>query len=131
MFFLDTNTCIYFLNGQSENIRRKILALPPSEIAIPVIVKAELVLSSFKSRTPEKTREKVEKFMEPFEVIPLTDPVSYTYGEIRSYLEGAGMVIGPNDLWIASLAKFHGATLVTRNVQEFSRIPGLYWENWF
>ncbi len=39
MYFLDTNTCIYFLNGRSESIKEKILTTAPIDIAIPVVVK--------------------------------------------------------------------------------------------
>lgn len=41
MFYLDTNTCIYFLNGTCASIKKKIMETPPSEIAIPSVVKAE------------------------------------------------------------------------------------------
>jgi len=41
-----------------------------------------------------------------------------------------GIVIGAMDLLIASQALDRGITLVTNNVREFSRIPGLTWENW-
>ena len=46
MFYLDTNTCIFFLNGRSENIKKKLLSMPPSEIGIPSIVKAELIFGA-------------------------------------------------------------------------------------
>ena len=40
------------------------------------------------------------------------------------------MLIGPNDLLIASIALANGLTLVTHNTREFSRIPGLKLEDW-
>jgi tRNA(fMet)-specific endonuclease VapC len=45
-------------------------------------------------------------------------------------LEAAGTPIGPHDTLIAATALRHQATLVTRNVHEFSRVPGLLWLNW-
>jgi tRNA(fMet)-specific endonuclease VapC len=39
-------------------------------------------------------------------------------------------MIGPNDLMIASIALAHGPILVTHNVREFSRVPGLVVEDW-
>lgn len=130
MYFLDTNTCIFFLNGRSENIRRRILSTPPIEIAIPSIVKAELLLGAFKGQTPEKTLEKVERFLQPFEIIPFDDQVSYQYAWIRSEMGKAGKNVGPNDLSIAAITKFHEAILVTNNVKEFARIKGLKIEDW-
>ncbi len=130
MFFLDTNTCIYFLNGKSESIKEKILSTPPSRIGIPVIVKAELILGAYKSQSMYKIVEKVEHFLEPFEIIPFENSLTYTYAEIRSELEKMGQPIGPNDLLIAAITKFHEATLITNNEKEFKRIKDLRVENW-
>ena len=131
MFYLDTNTCIYFLNGRSEKIKNNILTTLPTQIAIPAIVKAELLLSAYKSKSKEKTLENIEKFLHPFEIIPFEDQMSYDYADIRSQLEKKGKVIGPNDLLIASITRFHDAILITNNVDEFSRIPNLKIENWY
>jgi tRNA(fMet)-specific endonuclease VapC len=130
MYFLDTNTCIYFLNGKYVLIRDKILSLPPNEIQIPSIVKAELLLGAYKSNKKKETLNKVEKFLEPFEIIPFMDLITYTYAEIRNDIEKKGEVIGPNDMLIASIVKFHDGILVTNNTKEFQRVKGLKLDNW-
>ena len=131
MFFLDANTCIYFLNGKSESIRAKVLATPPLEIKIPSVVKAELLLGAYKSKSPERTLEKLEAFLQPFEILAFDDSVSYVYAAIRKQTEEKGTIVGPNDLMIAATVKFHDGILVTRNVNEFSRVNGLLLENWW
>lgn len=130
MYFLDTNTCIYFLNGKYESLRAKILSTPPNEISIPAIVKAELLLGAYKSQKKKENVEKVEKLLEPFEVVPFFDLISYVYADIRNETEKIGTNVGPNDLLIASIVKFHDGILVTNNVKEFARIKGLKIENW-
>jgi len=130
MYFLDTNTCIYFLNGKYESIKTKILATSPNEIVIPSIVKAELLFGAYKSKKPKETIEKVGKFLEPFEIVPFDDMASYVYAELRSKMEQSGELVGPNDLLIASIVKFHEGILVTHNVREFKRIKGLKIEDW-
>jgi tRNA(fMet)-specific endonuclease VapC len=45
-------------------------------------------------------------------------------------LERAGRPIGVNDLHIAAHARSEGLTLVTNNLAEFERVPGLLTENW-
>ena len=131
MYFLDSNTCIYFLNGSSESIRKKVLSTPPVDIKIPSVVKAELLLGAYKSKTPQRTLEKLEEFLEPFEVHPFDDTTCYEYAAIRKQTEEEGKVVGPNDLLIASIVRFHHGILVTRNIKEFSRINDLIVENWW
>ena len=130
MFFLDTNTCIYYLNGRSPSVRENLLRTPPVQIAIPVIVKAELLLGAFKSRRRQETLEKVETFLSPFEIIPFCDGTAYRYAGIRSALEIAGEVIGANDLCIAASALYHDAVLVSSNTREFGRVKGLSLLDW-
>jgi len=131
MFFLDTNTCIYFLNGKSESIKHKLLSTSPEAIKIPSIVKAELILGACKSLKRESNLEKVEAFLEPFEIVAFNDPISYVYADIRSKSEMAGKIVGPNDLFIASIVKFYDGILVTNNQHEFSAISELKTENWY
>jgi predicted nucleic acid-binding protein len=49
---------------------------------------------------------------------------------IRHDLEARGQGIGPLDTLIAAQARRLGATVVTRNLREFQRVPGLLVENW-
>lgn len=130
MYYLDTNTCIYFLNGKYESIRLKILSTSPNEIAIPSIVKAELLLGAYKSKNRKGNIEKVEKFLEPFEIVSFDDVMTYVYADIRHKTEKRGENVGPNDLFIAAIVKFNEGILVTNNDKEFSKIEGLKIENW-
>lgn len=130
MYFVDTNTCIYFMNGKYPSVRERFLSIAPNEIKIPAVVKAELLLGAFKSLTREKTTEKVEKFLRPFEIVDFTNKMTYAYAEIRKDLEQSGTTIGANDLFIAASAAHEKATLVTHNVDEFSRVKGLRIVDW-
>ncbi len=130
IYYLDTNTCIYFLNGKYESIKEKVLSIPPNEIGIPSIVKAELFFGAYKSKNRKSNIEKVEMFLEPFEIIAFDDLMTYVYADIREKMEKTGALIGPNDLLIASIVKFYDGILVTNNEQEFRQIEGLHVENW-
>jgi len=130
MYFLDTNTCIHFLNGRYDSIKRKILSTPPNDIAIPSVVKAELLLGAYKSARRKENLETLERFLQPFEIIPFFDLVTYVYADIRSTLEKNAQIIGPNDLMIAAIVRFHEGILVTDNIAEFQRVQGLRVENW-
>jgi len=118
------------MNGKFPSIREKFLSISPKNIKISSVVKGELLLGAFKSRTREKTTEKVEKFLKPFEIVDFTDKMSYEYAKIRKDLELAGTPIGANDLLIAATAVHEKATLITHNTDEFSRVPDLKIEDW-
>ena len=130
MYFVDSNTCIYFMNGKFPSVREKFLSLSPKEIKISTVVKAELLLGAFKSQTRAQTTNKVEKFLKPFDIIDFTDKMSYDYAEIRKDLELSGKPIGANDLLIAATALHEKAILITHNVDEFSRVKELKIEDW-
>lgn len=129
-YFLDTNTCIYFLKGKKVNIENNIKKLNPNRIKIPSIVKAELLLGALKSQNPKKNRDIVLDFVDPFEILGFNDIESEIYSEIRSNLELKGLPIGPNDLIIASIVLNNNGILVTNNEKEFSIIQSLKLENW-
>jgi len=130
IYYVDTNTCIYFLNGKYESIKEKVLSIPPNEIGIPSIVKAELFFGAYKSKNRKSNIEKVEMFLEPFEIIAFDDLMTYVYADIREKMEKTGALIGPNDLLIASIVKFYDGILVTNNEKEFGKVEVLRIENW-
>ncbi|MCP4108506.1 MAG: type II toxin-antitoxin system VapC family toxin [Desulfobacteraceae bacterium] len=129
-YLLDTNTCIRYLNGRSESIRKNIESKHPNDIMVCSVVKAELFYGSEKSLNPEKNLEKQRRFVNRFVSLPFDDKAAEAYSRIRSQLEKAGTPIGPNDLLIASTASANGLTLVTHNTREFSRVKGLDIEDW-
>ena len=130
MYFLDANTCIYYLKGKYNSIKEKLLSITPNNISIPSIVKAELIVGAYKSEKRKENLENIENFLQPFEIISFSDLMTYVYADIRSVLEKSGEIIGPNDLLIASIVKFHNGILITNNVKEFKRIKDLKIENW-
>lgn len=130
MYIVDSNTCIYFMNGKYQSVRDKFLSISPKDIKISSIVKGELLLGAIKSQTREQTTKKVEKFLKPFDVVDFSDKMAYDYAEIRATLEKSGNSIGANDLLIAATALNNKATLVTHNIDEFSRVQGLDIEDW-
>jgi tRNA(fMet)-specific endonuclease VapC len=68
--------------------------------------------------------------LEPLTVLPFGSAAASVYGEIRADLQSKGTPIGPLDMLIAGHAKAEELILVTNNVREFERVPGLEIENW-
>ncbi len=74
---------------------------------------------------PVDERPRWLSLISPFEVLPSTDEVAWTYGQVFRYLKTNGLLIGANDLWIAASAVAFDKGLVTRNERDFRRVPGL------
>ena len=130
MFFLDTNTCIYFLNGRYPALQQRLLSHRPAEICIPALVKAELIYGAWKSVRVEQNTSVVLQFLQPFSVAGFDDATVEHYARLRDSLERSGTPIGPNDMIIASVVLANRGVLVTHNVGEFSRVAGLVVEDW-
>lgn len=65
------------------------------------------------------------KLCRPYPVLPWTIDIAWQYGELYRRLQTGGRLIGANDLWIAATALVHGMGVVTNNVNEYRRVPGL------
>jgi len=129
-YSLDTNTCVEYLNGRSSRVIEAFRRRRPADIAVCSVVKAELYYGALRSKNPQDTLAKLEAFLAPFRSLPFDDQCAAACGRIRARLAQLGSPIGPNDLLIAAIAVVHGATLVTHNVREFSRVEGLEYEDW-
>jgi tRNA(fMet)-specific endonuclease VapC len=118
------------MRGRYPQIQQRMIKLRPQQIKIPAVVKAELLLGALKSDHPKRTGGVVNDFIAPFEVAPFDDYATKIYARIRYELERIGKPIGPNDLIIAATTIAQGATLVTHNIKEFSRIKSLKIVDW-
>lgn len=128
-YLLDTNIVIYVIK------QRPIEALTMfnkqhGRMAISAITLAELVHGAEKSQFPVRNLAVVEDFCSRLITLPYGDSAAYHYGSIRAVLEQAGKTIGVNDLHIAAQARSQGLVLVSNNLREFERVPGLLMENW-
>jgi len=102
----------------------------PNNIKIPSIVKAELLYGAEKSQNKAKNLANINRFLEPFEIVPFDDDCSIVYSKIRSSMELKGTIIGPNDYIIAATVLAKNGILVTNNIKEFERVKSLKIENW-
>ena len=63
-------------------------------------------------------------------VMPWSAQAADEYSRLRTFLQRQGTPIGNMDLLIAAHALAENAVLVTNNLREFGRVPGLQLENW-
>ena len=130
LFMLDTNICIYTIKNRPAEVIQKVKEFSPSDLVISAITVCELEYGASKSTNPEKNRQTLVKFLAPFEICPFNEQAASHYGDIRAHFERSGNLIGAMDLLIAAHARSLSLTLVTNNLSEFERVPGLSTVNW-
>lgn len=129
MYALDTNTVLDYFRGRGR-VAATLLALPPSEIALPAIVAYEVWVGVLGSQNAKRRQAQYEQFLATVDILPFDATVGRRAAELRQALERRGEGIGPMDILIAATALVHNATLVTRNLREFGRVPGLQVLDW-
>jgi len=126
---LDTNIFIAASKGHSVVLSR-LQQHTVEELLLSSVVWAELEFGIFRSARPEHNRRVFESIVKHLRMVPFDKKAARCYGELRAFLEKQGTPIGPNDTLIAAEALAQRATLITDNLREFSRVPGLRVENW-
>jgi len=129
-YMLDTNICIYIIREKPIKVLKKLRTFDLSDIVISAITHSELEYGVAKSNRRKENHEALIKFLAPLGILPYDDKAAADYGQIRTHLEKKGTVIGAMDMLIGAHAKSIPVTLVTNNMGEFKRIPGLRVENW-
>lgn len=127
---LDTNICIYMIKNKPPEVREHFEQFVPGDIAISSITVAELQYGVEKSAAREKNALALEAFLLPLEIVPFDMDSALVYGKIRAELERQGKPIGGMDMLIGAQAMAQDFTLITHNLKEFARIPGLRCETW-
>ena len=127
-YLLDTNAVIALLNDPAGPISRKLHSLSPTDIAISAVVLHELYFGAFKSARRDHNLSIVEALQ--FQTLELDMNDARHSGEIRAWLAARGTPIGPFDVLIAGQARARGMTLVSHNLREFARVPGLKTVTW-
>ena len=129
-WLLDTNAVIALVTGRSEPLRRRVEASEPGTLSTSAIVAHELYFGAYRSRKIEFNLETLRLLFADLLVLDLDREDARTAGEIRAGLARQGTPIGPYDVLIAGQARARGLTLVTSNLSEFQRVPGLALEDW-
>lgn len=126
---LDTNICIAIIN-RDERVRSYLERHAPSAVRMSAITLAELRFGIAKSTQPKRAVANLNVLLSKVGVVPFDEAATVRYGELRALLERRGASIGPLDTVIAAHALSLHWTLVTHNMREFRRVPGLVVADW-
>jgi len=127
-YLLDTNVVIALLRNTSVALAARLRQEPPADVAVSALVAHELYFGAFKSSRVAHNVALVDGLQ--FPVIEFDKEDGRCAGEIRAGLAAQGTPIGPYDVLIAGQALARNLTLVTHNIAEFRRVPGLNIVDW-
>jgi tRNA(fMet)-specific endonuclease VapC len=125
---LDTNAIIHLVRGRDRLLVKNVRKHPVAELAITDVTLAELEYGSLKSPVPERHRTRWRQVVQVLTALPFDEHAALQHARIRLALRQTP--IGERDLMIAAIACAHGLPLVTGNLGEFCRVPGLEVEDW-
>ena len=128
-YMLDTNICIYVMKTYPGAVLDRFNALA-EQLCISSITLGELHYGAEKSARRAANLTAVEHFVARLEVLPFGIKAAAHYGQVRAELERAGTPCGPHDMQIGGHARSEGLIVVTNNLREFARMPGVRVENW-
>lgn len=129
---IDASILIEYERGRL-NLERHLAQRQQDEFFLSVVTASELlhgVHRAVQSGIRAKRSALVEALLERFSLLPIDLTTARAHAQLWAELTVAGKMIGPNDLWLAATCLAHGLTMVTANVREFSRVPGLTVEVW-
>jgi tRNA(fMet)-specific endonuclease VapC len=128
-YMLDTDICIYVIKNHPTELRRRFNRLA-EQLCISSITLAELYYGAEKSARVLENVEAIDEFASRLDVLAFSSKASRHYGQIRTDLERAGTPVGVHDMLIGAHARAEGLIVVTNNLREFARMPGVRVENW-
>jgi tRNA(fMet)-specific endonuclease VapC len=129
-FLLDSNILIYFFKDAGA-VRAHFRQHKDADIKLCTPVLWELITGAHKVKDGSSQTARLAAVQDRFETFPFDLSAAQHAAKVRAQLEEVGTPIGPVDTMIAGIALAHQLTMVTRNVREFARVPGLQVQNWY
>ena len=125
---LDTDTVSNAMRG-AIGITSRLTQYGPPRICISSLTLAELRFGASRKKS-KRIQALIDAFIHDVQVLAFDDSAASRFGTVASVLEDQGTPIGLMDTLIASHALDRGATLVTRNLKHFTKVPGLTVVSW-
>jgi tRNA(fMet)-specific endonuclease VapC len=129
---IDTSILIAYERGKLDLAQH--LAEHTNEVFFLSVVSASELLHGIHRTADPAVRARrlafVEAILTRFPILEIDLEAARTHAAIWSGLAQRGEMIGMNDAWIAATCITRDLTLITANLREFGRVPGLHVEDW-
>ena len=130
MYLLDTESCIRLLDGSGPALARRLRSVPPAEVALCSVVRAELQRAARRSGRVTENLALLDRFSAPLASLPFDDRCAEEYGLLCAQADSEESGLGPVDLMTAATARAHDAVLVTSRPAAYRRLTGLRLADW-
>jgi len=134
-YILDTDTVTLFREGHGP-VSSRVLAYPVGIVGTSVITLEESISGWYtlirKAKTRDRAARAYHELIRTAQFFGRIPVATYSTEAMKRFetLKRENLNVPKNDLRIASIALLTGATVVTRNVRDFRRVPGLPVEDW-
>jgi tRNA(fMet)-specific endonuclease VapC len=125
---LDTNMCIYLMKNQPEQVARRFADCYVGDVVISAITFAELEYGVTVSDNQEQERINLTSLVQDIQVASFDSAAGSAYGPIRTATRESKK--DHLDKLIAAHAVSLNVVLVTNNMKDFAKYPGVTTENW-
>jgi tRNA(fMet)-specific endonuclease VapC len=129
---IDTSVLIEHERGRID-LPAHLAGRERDEFFLSVITASELLHGVHRAATPAirwKRSAFVEAILDRFPLLPVDLGTARIHAQLWAELSAGGTLIGPHDLWLGASCLAHGLTMITANLREFNRVPGLAVESW-
>ena len=130
MYMLDTYAIIMAIRHPDWPIYGRIREHLGHDLCISAVTYGVLEYGIQKSMNPQRNRVAITQILLGIRIMDFDAAAAAHFGDIFAELEKNNMRIGDRDMMIAGHARSLGCTLVTNNLNEFSRVPDLDVEDW-
>jgi predicted nucleic acid-binding protein len=117
------------LERQRRNYQDFLAELPAGELVAIASMTASELLSGVQRADTEQRRDersrRVEELLGDIVILPFGLEAARVHSQVWVMLRSSGLTIGPYDAIIAATALANGYDVLTDNIREFSRVPGL------
>jgi tRNA(fMet)-specific endonuclease VapC len=126
MHVLDFESCMALLTNTS-GLAAPFMDHAAPEIAVPSVVRSELLLAARLSQRPIENTRLIEAFLEPLVSLPFDEPCAEEYALLRADLpaNGSESDLGATDLITAATALANQLSILTINPRAFAHLSRL------
>jgi tRNA(fMet)-specific endonuclease VapC len=134
-YLLDTDSLTLFQYAQPMLVQQ-VLSHPPGEVGLTIITVEEQLSGWYtklrRARRPDDLAQVYQHLTDNVQSVARFPIVSFTRPAIQRYalLRTLNLNVAKWDLRIAAIALEQGGIVITRNLRDFQRIPGLIAEDW-